>query len=137
VVSVSIRTRDNGVGEEPAERLRLAPAEEPLGLGIPRDDPAVAVGGDDRVERILQDEPRALLALAQRLLVAALLLAQALCLDRGADRRPQPREAILEHVVRRALLDERRGLLVADRARHDDERHGAPGPLEVLERPRR
>jgi hypothetical protein len=57
--------RDDRLLQQPADRLRSAPAEQRLRPGVPAGDPARRVHLDDRVERVLDDREIAVATLVE------------------------------------------------------------------------
>ena len=69
----------------------------------------------------------------ERCLCQPLSAAELRLLDGVLDRRPQPAEPVLKHVVHRALTHRRHRQVVADRARHDHEGDLQAGILHQLQ----
>ncbi len=80
------------------------------------------VRDQDRVGRMLDQAPIALLALTDGFFHRMLFVAEPLFLQRIVDRRDQPGIAILDQVVVRPLLHATHGVFLADRAGDDDKR---------------
>lgn len=70
LVGFAMAQRNDGLGHRSADDLRARPPEGPLRLGIPLDDAAVGVGDDNRIQRMLNDEPSVLESLQLRLIEA-------------------------------------------------------------------
>ena len=62
LVGRAVGGRNDRVGEEAAEDVRLRPAEQTLGLRIPGRDPALRVDRDDGVQRVGHEQTEALVA---------------------------------------------------------------------------
>ena len=121
-------------GDQGLDRLPdqlLAPvSEELLGLRVDERDTAVGADHDHGVGCGLEEVAKLRLGLLLRR--SGLALPQAV-----PDRRPEPVEPVLAHVIGRALLHQGHRGLLADRARDDDQRSAGLALLHGLERRRR
>ena len=106
------------------------------GLRVGVDDAALAMDHDE-VGRRLDDETEALLCLLASAVGAPSLRAQSTVAELARDGRNEPREVVLQQVVVRARTHDLDGGVLADRARHHDERQIRRVAPHDLERGRR
>ena len=130
VEALVLLDRDPELLKRHAEQLRARAAEQRLGGGVDVEHAALRVGGDEAVAGAVDDQARALLARAQRALLAgAALDARAHLVQQARDQQPDhERRAEDEHEA------DRRVRRVVD-AQHDPVRD--PDEREVRERRRR
>jgi hypothetical protein len=57
LMTLSEVRRYDGLAHQPPVRLRGAPTEDALGLGVPADDPTIAIDADDGIQSGLDDPP--------------------------------------------------------------------------------
>ena len=92
-----------------------------------------AIDDDHQIRGVLAQRAKALLAFHQRRFHLALYVARVFEPQGSCHCQPQARQAVLVQKVARPQFDQARGLLVADDARHHDERNIEASLIEQLQ----